>query len=158
MDQAQVTQDGVDEAAELIEALQQKLADVVPTKLVAPTNRQPLAKSFVEFLERLREFLEQYEPLNQGQKAALLYFVDNLQLDHVSSDHSFIMLSLVDAAKNASRRLQPTGSSFTPGNRSQSQAPAAQSPDSGQWPQGPSRWRRPQASVRRRQRLDRRLS
>ena len=63
MDQAQVTQDGVDEAAELIEALQQKLADVVPTKLVAPTNRQPLAKSFVEFLEHLREFLEQYEPL-----------------------------------------------------------------------------------------------
>ena len=124
MDQAQVTQDGVDEAADLIEALQQKLADVVPPKLVAPANRQPLAESFVEFLERLREFLEQYKPLNQGQKAALLYFVDNLQLDHVSSDHSFIMLSLVDAAKNASRRLQPTGSSCAPGNRSQSQAPS----------------------------------
>jgi hypothetical protein len=99
MDRAQVAQNEVDEAAELSEALQQKLADVVPIKLVAPANRQPLAESFVEFLDRLDEFLDQYKPLNQSQMAALLYFVDNLQLDHVGSDHSFIVLALVDAVQ-----------------------------------------------------------
>jgi hypothetical protein len=120
MDQAQVDQDKVDEAAELSEALQQQLLDVVPTKLVAPANREPLAESFVGFLERLDEFLKQYKPLNQGQMAALLYFVDNLQLDRVGSDHSFVIRSLVDAAKNASRKLRPRNSSSTPAHQSQS--------------------------------------
>jgi broad specificity phosphatase PhoE len=121
MDQAQVDQDKVDEAAELSEALQQQLLDVVPTKLVAPANREPLAESFVDFLERLDEFLEQYKPLNQGQMAALLYFVDSLQLDRVGSDHSFVIRSLVDAAKDASRKLRPRVSSSAPVHQSRSQ-------------------------------------
>ena len=96
----------LDEAEALVAAIQDRLTRVVPTKLCAPDNRRPLAESFVDMLGRLVEFLEAFKPMNHGQMAALLYFVDNLKLDHVGADNSFIMLTLVDAAKHASRELR----------------------------------------------------
>jgi hypothetical protein len=95
-----------DEADFLVQALAERLARVVPTKLLAEGNRRPMSESFVEMLGRLVEFLEQFKPMNRGQMAALLYFVDSLQLDHVGADNSFIMLTMVDAAKHAARELR----------------------------------------------------
>ena len=95
-----------DEAAALVQALEDRLARVVPTKLLAAGNRRPLAESFVGMLGRLVEFLEAFKPMNQGEMAALLYFVDGLELDHVGADNSFIMLTMVDAAKHASREMR----------------------------------------------------
>ena len=95
-----------DEADILARVLEERLREVVPLKLVAEANRRPLAESFVEMLGRLVEFLEQFKPMNQGQMAALLYFVDSLQLDHVGADNSFIMLNMVGAAKKAARELR----------------------------------------------------
>ena len=94
------------EASVLVQALEDRLAKIIPIKLLAAGNRRPLAESFVTMLGRLVEFLEQFKPMNQGEMAALLYFVDNLKLDHVGADNSFIMLTLVDAAKHASRELR----------------------------------------------------
>ena len=96
----------VDEASVLSQALQDRLAQVVPTKLCAADNRLPLAESFVDMLGRLVEFLEQFKPMNHGQMAALLYFVDNLQLDRVGEDAAFVMTTMVDAARKASRELR----------------------------------------------------
>lgn len=96
----------VDEAAIMMEALVQALTEKVPTKLCAPGNREAMAQSFIEMLGRLVVFLEQFKPMNHGQMAALLFFVDNLNLDHVGSDASFIMLNLVGAAKNAGHKLR----------------------------------------------------
>ena len=101
----------VDEADALVKALVDRLARVVPTKLCAPDNRQPLAESFVDMLGRLVEFLEQFKPMNHGQMAALLYFVDNLQLDRVGEDAAFVMTTLVDAARRASRDMRRTRAS-----------------------------------------------
>jgi hypothetical protein len=98
--------DQLDEAAALSQALQDRLAKVVPIKLCAAANRGPLSDSFVDMLGRLVEFLEQFKPMNHGQLAALLYFVDNLQLDHVGADAAFIMTSMVDAARKASREMR----------------------------------------------------
>ena len=91
---------------ELLMAIEKRLAEVVPTKLVAPENRRPLANAFIDFLVRLVAFLEANKPLDQAKMAALLYFVDSLHMDKVNPDDSFIMLNLVGAAKNASRRLR----------------------------------------------------
>lgn len=96
----------VDEATTLIQALEERLARIVPTKLCAPDNRRPIAEAFVEMLGRLVEFLEPLKPLNQGHMAALLYFVDGMQLDHVGAANSFIMLTMFDAAKHAARELR----------------------------------------------------
>jgi hypothetical protein len=98
--------DHLDEAEELVKALSDRLAQVVPTKLCAPGNRQPLAESFVDLLGRLVEFLEAFKPMNHGQMAALLFFVDNLKLDHVGADAAFVMTTLVDAARRASRDMR----------------------------------------------------
>ena len=98
--------DAIDEAAALLQTLEDRLAKVIPIKLLAPGNRRPLAESFVEMLGRLVEFLEKFKPMDQGQMAALLYFVDGLKLDHVGADNSYIMLTMVDAAKHASRELR----------------------------------------------------
>jgi hypothetical protein len=98
--------DQLDESSVLSQALQDRLARVIPEKLCAPANRQPLAESFVDMLGRLVEFLEAFHPMNHGQMAALLYFVDNLQLDRVGSDAAFIMTTLVDAARRASRDVR----------------------------------------------------
>lgn len=95
-----------DEAAILVKAMEDRLARVIPIKVLAAANRRPLAESFVDMLGRLVEFLEQFKPMNQGQMAALLYFVENLQLDHVGADNSFLMLTMVDAVKHASRELR----------------------------------------------------
>ena len=95
-----------DEGAILVQAMVDRLTRSVPTKVLAADNRRPLAESFVEMLGRLVEFLEAFKPMNQGQMAALLYFVDNLQLDHVGADNSFLMLTMVDAVKHASRELR----------------------------------------------------
>jgi hypothetical protein len=95
-----------DEAAVLVQALEARLAEVIPTKLLAPGNRRPMAEAFVEMLGRLVEFLEAFKPMDHGKMAALLYFVDSLKLDHVGADNSFIMLTLVDAAKHAARELR----------------------------------------------------
>jgi hypothetical protein len=98
--------DQVDEVEALIQAIEDRLTRIVPIKLCAPANRRPLAEAFVEMLGRLVEFLEPLKPLNQGQIAALLYFVDGLKLDHVGEDNSFIMLTMLGAAKNFSRELR----------------------------------------------------
>ena len=98
--------DEVDEAAALVQALEDRLAKIIPVKLLAAANRRPLAESFVEMLGRLVEFLESFKPMDQGQMAALLYFVDNLKLDHVGAENSFMMLTMVDAAKHASREMR----------------------------------------------------
>ena len=95
-----------DEAATLVQALEDRLAKIIPIKLLAAGNRRPLAESFVTMLGRLVEFLEAFKPMDQGQMAALLYFVDGLELDHVGADNSFIMLTMVDAAKHASREMR----------------------------------------------------
>ena len=96
----------VDEAEALVAALEAALTRIVPTKLCAPDNRRPLATSFVDMLGRLVEFLEQFKPMNHGQMSALLYFVDNLKLDHVGADAAFIMTAMVDAARKASREMR----------------------------------------------------
>jgi hypothetical protein len=95
-----------DESATLIQALEERLAQRVPIKLLAAANRRQLSEAFVDTLGRLVEFLEQFRPMNQGQMAALLYFVESLKPDHVGKDNSFIMATLVDAAKHASRELR----------------------------------------------------
>ena len=105
-DSQQPNPDQVDEAEALVKALSDHLARVVPTKLCAPDNRRPLAESFVDILGRLVEFLEQFKPMNHGQMAALLFFVDNLQLDHVGADAAFVMTTMVDAARRASRDMR----------------------------------------------------
>ena len=99
-------QQPIDDAAVIKETLVQALTERVPTKLCAPANREPLAQSFIDMLGQLVVFLEQFKPMNHGQMAALLFFVDNLHLDHVGSDASFIMLNLVGAAKNAGHKLR----------------------------------------------------
>ena len=96
----------LDEAEALVAAIQDRLTRIVPTKLCAPDNRRPLAESFVDMLGRLVEFLEAFKPMNHGQMAALLYFVDNLQLDRVGEDAAFVMTSMVDAARRASREMR----------------------------------------------------
>ena len=98
------------EAEKMIEVMVARMAEVVPTKLVAPENRLPLAESFIEMLGRLVEFLEKFHPLNHGQAAALLYFVGNLKLDKVGEDAGFIMLAMVEAAKKAAPRMKKTAS------------------------------------------------
>ena len=97
---------GVNEAEELARNLERVLAERVPTKVVAVENRRPLAESFVVFLGQLVEFMERFKPLNQGQMAALLYFTENLDVRHIRGDASFVVLTLVDGAKNAARKLR----------------------------------------------------
>ena len=111
MTDIQPTAQPIDEATALTMALTEHLARVVPTKLCAPANRQPLAESFVTMLGRLVEFLEQFHPMDHGEMAALLYFVDNLKLDRVGEDAAFVMTTLVDAARRAARDLRRARSS-----------------------------------------------
>lgn len=106
MNNNQDTRPEMDEAAMMMEELVRALNENVPTKLCAPENRVPMAQSFIEMLGRLVAFLEQFKPMNHGQMAALLFFVDNLDLDRVGSDSSFIMLNLVGAAKQAGEKLK----------------------------------------------------
>jgi len=96
----------VDEAQALIVGLAEHLARIVPMKLCAPENRVPLAESFVDMLGRLVEFLEKFKPMNHGQMAALLYFTDNLQLDHVGEDAAFVMATMVGAARRVAREMR----------------------------------------------------
>ena len=100
-----------DEAGVIIQAIQEHLARVVPTKLCAPDNRQPLAEAFVEMLGRLVEFLEKFQPMNHAQMAALLYFVDNLKLDRVGEDAAFVMTTMVEGARHAARNMRRARSS-----------------------------------------------
>lgn len=95
----------------LLATLEKHLANTVPTKLLAPINRAPLAGSFVEMLGRLVEFLEKFKPLDHGQMAALLFFVDGLKLDHVGQDAAYVMMKMVDAAKKWARDTRRQGAS-----------------------------------------------
>jgi hypothetical protein len=106
MPDAPTNPDQQNEAEVLATTLEERLARVVPTRLLAPDNRRPLSEAFVEMLGRLVEFLEQFKPLNQGQMAAMLYFVEHLKLDRVGTDDAFIMLTMVDAAKHAARNMR----------------------------------------------------
>ena len=106
MSDVPTTPDQPNEAEVLVTTLEERLARVVPTRLLAPDNRRPLSEAFVEMLGRLVEFLEQFKPLNQGQMAALLYFVQNLTLDRVGADDGFIMMTMADAAKHAARNMR----------------------------------------------------
>ena len=96
----------VDEAEALVQALHDHLARIIPTKLCAPDNRRPLAESFVDMLGRLVEFLEKFKPMNHGQMAALVYFVDNLKLDRVGEDAAFVMTTMVEAARRTAREMR----------------------------------------------------
>ncbi len=98
-----------DQGAALVATLTAHLEATVSTKICAPANREPLALSFVEMLGRLVEFLEQVKAkqpgrnLDPGQMAALLYFVENLQVDHVGADAAWVMLKMVEGAKKWAR-------------------------------------------------------
>lgn len=88
--------------------IEQALAKAIPTKICAPANRKPLAESFLETLGRLVEFAEQFKPMNHGQMAAFMFFVENMNLRRLGADDGCVVLAIVEGAKRAARKARRT--------------------------------------------------
>jgi hypothetical protein len=90
----------------MIAGLVEYLTGKIPTKLLPPEHREPACMEFVEMLGRLVEFMEQFHPLTTPKMAALLYFFEQLDLQRLDEDRAFVVMVMVDAAKNAARKMR----------------------------------------------------
>lgn len=98
-----------DQGEVFIQEIERTIEKAIPTKLCTPENRRPLAEAFVEMLGRIVEFTEQFKPMNHAQMAALLYFVDNINLRRLGFDDGTVILAMVEGAKRAARTIRAGG-------------------------------------------------
>jgi hypothetical protein len=90
----------------MMAGLAEYLAGKIPTKLLPPEHREPACMEFVEMLGRLIEFMEGFKPLTTPKMAALLYFYQQLDLQSLDEDRAFVIMTIVDAAKNTARKMR----------------------------------------------------
>lgn len=90
----------------MMAGLVEYLTGKIPTKLLPPEHRGPACMEFVEMLGRLVEFMEGFKPLTTPKMAALLYFYQQLDLQSLDEDRAFVVMTIVDAAKNTARKMR----------------------------------------------------
>lgn len=95
-----------DEAEGIVEALVKDLAEKVPVAVIPADTRREVAEEFVGFLGKLVEFFEKNLPASAAKNAAILFFVNRLELDKVPRDTAFITLTLIDAMKRHAKKAR----------------------------------------------------
>lgn len=90
----------------MLAGLVEYLAGKIPTKLLPPEHREPACMEFIDMLGRLVEFMEGFHPMTTPKMAAVLYFFEQLDVQRMDQDKSFVILTLVDAAKNTARKMR----------------------------------------------------
>jgi hypothetical protein len=90
----------------MMAGLVEYLTDKIPAKLMPPEHRELACMEFVEMLGRLVEFLEGFHPLTTPKLAAMLYFFNQVDLRTLDEDRAFVVLTIVEAAKNTARKMR----------------------------------------------------
>jgi len=90
----------------MMAGLVEYLAGKIPTKLLPPQDREPACMEFVETLGRMVEFVQGFHPLTTPKLAALLYFFEQLNMHRMDDDRAFVVMTIVEAAKNTARKMR----------------------------------------------------
>jgi hypothetical protein len=90
----------------MMAGLVEYLTGKIPTKLLPPEHREPACMEFVEMLGRLVEFMEGFKPMTTPKLAALLYFYQQLNLQSMDEDRAFVVMTIVEAARNTARKMR----------------------------------------------------